>query len=255
VQSSYVGAETRSGVPQSDLSLVGANFDFFGGPTGEWYVEAAGAAHGGEGYMQLLGGLRRRVSLGITTGIVESAAGFGGGGDVDAGGGLWPGWGSGLPCRSSDGLDVEFALSRQIFLDSGVAGTAALLRFAHVFHHEASERADTAAYGQEWQFSTGVTQQFPNASFRKDPGAPNGRPLMQETSLDLFMTDWLYLTGNAQTVLGGDAAGYAIGLVGLGYSARLTPRLAWAVEGLVGAAGGGSPTAHREAETAKAHRG
>ena len=62
---------------------------------------------------------------------------------------------------------------------------------------------------------------------------------MQETSIDLFVTDRVYLTGNAQTVLGGDAAGYAIGLLGAGLQHELSQRVSLGVEAVVGAAGGG----------------
>ncbi|MEY4721028.1 MAG: hypothetical protein RIQ46_753 [Pseudomonadota bacterium] len=228
-------APGRSGSAQPDLALVGAEFALHGGPTGEWFIAAEGAARGAEGYMQVLGGLRQRAAFGALSAFAEGAAGFGGGGDVDTGGGALVQLGAGLGLALSPALDLEVALTRQWIPDTGQAATAATLRLARVFHRN----ADEAGTAQDWHLSTGLSQQFPNAGFRKSADAPNGKPLMQETSLDLMLTDATYLTGNAQTVLGGDAAGYAIGLLGLGRTISLSPRLDASVEALVGAAGGG----------------
>ncbi len=63
--------------------------------------------------------------------------------------------------------------------------------------------------------------------------------MLLESSLDLFLTDRIYFTGNAQTVAQGDAGGYAIGLLGFGYALPLNKTWTVSLEGHVGAAGGG----------------
>ena len=63
--------------------------------------------------------------------------------------------------------------------------------------------------------------------------------MLIESSVDLFVGKYLYLTGNAQTVAAGHAGGYAVGLMGLGYEFPLSPRWSASVEGMLGAAGGG----------------
>jgi hypothetical protein len=60
-----------------------------------------------------------------------------------------------------------------------------------------------------------------------------------ESSIDLFLTDRIYFTGNAQTVAHGDAGGYAIGLLGFGYAMPLNNTWTVSLEGHIGGAGGG----------------
>jgi hypothetical protein len=46
-------------------------------------------------------------------------------------------------------------------------------------------------------------------------------PVMQESSLDYFISTKTYLTVNAQTAISGGVAGYAVGLTGLGHEFNL----------------------------------
>lgn len=238
---SFGGEVTRGGTPQQDLVLAGAEFSFSGGPTGEYFFAADGAAKGGEGYMQVMSGLRGRASLGRVSGFYEGSLGFGGGGEVDTSGGVLAQAGIGFGVDIGDHLVLEAMLSEQIAPQSGNRGSMATLKLSRVFGRD-SANVDAASSEQNWLFSTGVSQQFPNSSFRNTPSR-TGRPFMQESSVDMFLGERLYLTGNAQTVLGGNAAGYAIGLVGLGYRARVGASTTWSIEGHIGAAGGGSVAA------------
>ena len=63
-------------------------------------------------------------------------------------------------------------------------------------------------------------------------------PVMQETSIDYFVSDKTYLTGNAQTTVSGGVAGYAVGILGLGHEFDLSDFWRFSVEAHVGAAGG-----------------
>ena len=62
---------------------------------------------------------------------------------------------------------------------------------------------------------------------------------MQESSIDYFLTDSVYLTGNAQTTVSGGVAGYAGGLLGLGREFSVGDQWRFSLEAHVGAAGGG----------------
>lgn len=226
----------RAGRPQADLSLAGAEARFALAPMTDLVLGADGAAKGGEGYMQVIGGLRQRWAVGPVELFAEGTAGFGGGGEVDTGAGALLGAAAGIALPLAPWADLEFALGATAAPDSDYRGAVGSLRLVRVFERAG---APVDATPPQWQFSMGLAMQDPNANFR-NPGNPaTARPIMQESSVDLFLTDALYLTGNAQTAMGGDAAGYAIGMLGLGYRLPLGDRWAVSVEGHLGAAGGG----------------
>lgn len=237
----YADSQNRNGAAQPALSLVGTEFSFAGGPTGEYFVGADGAARGGEGYMQIMAGLRGRARSGQLSAFAEAAAGFGGGGQVDTAGGLLVQAGVGAGLDLTAGLRIEGLVARHVAPQSGTAATLAMARLTRVF---GSLEAREVQQGlQRWRFATGVSQQFPNDGFRIPFSGRHGRPFLQESSVDLLLSDRIYITGNAQTVLGGDAAGYAIGLIGLGYELPLSERVSVSGEVHLGAAGGGSVAA------------
>lgn len=84
----FVSSLTRSGKSQGDIALLGGEVSFTNEHGWEPSLRAAGAARGAEGYMEVLGGLRRRVHLNRGGAFVGAQLGFEGGGDVAAGGGL-----------------------------------------------------------------------------------------------------------------------------------------------------------------------
>lgn len=232
---------TRSGSAQPTLALAGAEVAFFSAGSGrEIFVAADGAAKGGEGYMQLSAGLRQRWSLGPLDLFADAALGFGGGGDVDTGGGLLVMAGLGGTVSIDDRHAIELALGQTIAPDGAFSGRYASARITRTF----GDGPDTNRHPQAWQFQSGFTYQIPNDTFRKAGSGRTAAPILQESSVDMMLTDALYVTGNAQTVVSGDAGGYAIGLVGLGYQMALSPAWSIAVEGHIGAAGGGSVNAN-----------
>ena len=222
-------SRTRSGSAQQALTLVGsqARFALSGGL--EATVAAAGAAAGGEGYMQILGGVRQSYPLGPVTGFAEAALGFGGGGDVDtAGGGLVSlGLGIGVPLGA--GHSVELAVAG-FASDGAAAGQMATLRLTKDFGREPDEAA------QQWRLSTGIMGVGRAAGFGTQA---EGQVLLQETALDMLLGRQLYLSGTALTALEGGVAGFAAGLFGVGYELPMGPDWSLAIEGQVGAAGGG----------------
>ncbi|OCX67110.1 hypothetical protein BFP70_02810 [Thioclava sp. SK-1] len=227
-------SRNRSGGAQADLGLVGAELAFAHSPQMDVIFAADGAADGAEGYMQILSGARYYWGLGAVNLYGEAALGLGGGGDVDTGSGWFGQAGVGLAVPLSSGLDVQFSLGQQI-ADGAFDGTYGQIRLARVF-----ARDTRAPQAQRWQFSAGLSLQVENDGLRKASSFGSGNIVMQESSLDMFLTDQLYLTGNAQTTMSGDVSGYAIGMLGVGYELPLTSDWTVSLEGHVGAAGGGA---------------
>ena len=228
----------RSGTDQSNVGLIGAEAAFhMGAPGREALLSADGGATGAEGYMQILGGLRQRVSFGKLSAFAEARAGLGGGGNVDTGSGLLLGLGGGLAWQIAPWADVELGLDGVVAPFGEMQGAQASLRLVRVFNRTAGTQAN--ANPQAWAFSLGMSAQMPNAGFHKPNTPGHGAAIMQESSIDLMLGRHLYLTGNAQTTMGGHVAGYALGLVGLGWTQPLAPRWDIAFEGQIGAAGGG----------------
>ncbi len=231
-----VSGKTRSGADLPNIGLVGAEAAFHLGRGREVVVFADGGAKGAEGYMQIMGGLRKRVSYGRLSGFGQISGGFGGGGDVDTGSGLLLGLGGGVAWQVAQGADIELGLNAITAPDGDMTGLATSLRLVRVFDRKGGT---ATAQPQNWVFSIGVSAQSPNAGFHKPGTTGRGTVIMQESSLDLMLGPHFYLTGNAQTTMGGGVAGYAIGLVGLGWTHRVAPRWDISVEGHIGAAGGG----------------
>lgn len=226
----------RNGAAQADMALAGAEVAFALGPMTELTLAGDGAADGAEGYMQVLGGLRQRVQLGPVTGFAEGAIGFGGGGLVDTGAGPMVSAGAGISVPLTQWADLDLMLGATTAPDGDFSAKTAQVRLTRVFQREA--RATTPG-PQKWAYSFGISMQDAGSDFRK-PGAPGaGNPIMQESSADMFLGERLYLTGNAQTALGGEVAGYAIGMLGLGYEMPLSDRWTLSAEAHLGAAGGG----------------
>ena len=235
------GTQTRAGQPQPDLSLVGAEASFLLSARNELTFGAAGAAKGGEGYMQVMGGLRHRIPMGPVDLFGEAALGFGGGGEVDTGAGALVSVAGGVSVPLANWLDLDLAVGGTKALSGDHGGALASVRLTRVFKRAPDQ--STSGKPQKWAYSFGVSVQDPNARFRKAGAPGSGRPIMQESSVDMFLSDRLYMTGNAQTAMGGEVAGYAVGLLGLGYEMPLSPRWSASVEAHLGAAGGGGVNA------------
>ena len=234
---SYPDGLTRAGSPQPDLKLVGVEGSFFAGGNSEIFAAASGAASGGDGYMQVFGGYRLRHDMGPVSLFGQAKLGFAGGGEVDTGAGAVVGAGAGIAVPLSRGLDIELAYELLHIPDTGVSGSAIQARFTRVFHRKHS--APASANPQDWQLTLGFSAMDPNDSFMKNGSNAGISPVMQESSIDLFLTESLYLTGNAQTAFTGGVAGYAVGLLGLGYEFELGGKWRFSLEGIVGAAGDG----------------
>lgn len=236
---SFPNSLTRSGGAQPNLALVGAEASFALRPKTDLFVAADGAAQGGEGYMQVLAGLRQHFALGPMSLFAEGSIGFGGGGDVNTGGGILGNVGVGIAVPIASWGDIELVLGKSIALDGDASGLGATVRLTRVF----GRNGKSSGTLQNWQFSTGLSLQSPNATFRNPGATKSGSPIMVETSVDLFLGKDFYITGNAQTTVDGNVGGYAIGLIGAGYRFPIGQKWALSLEGHIGAAGGGGVNA------------
>jgi len=97
---------------------------------------------------------------------------------------------------------------------------------------------------QKIQYTTNINYQFANQHFRKAGNSKTANPILNSSSVDVFFDDDTYFLGEAQTVMWGDAGGYAIGMIGLGQNYDLISNWSIALEGKFGAAGGGGVQTH-----------
>lgn len=229
------GVRNRSGTQQQRVALVGARALFDLGATTQLSLAAAGAASGAQGYMQVMAGMRRNFEMSRATAFVEGAAGFGGGGDVDTGAGPLVEASAGLRMPVTRRMDAELSFGGIVAPTGSFRAATVSLGVMRNFGRTRS----TDETPQRWAYSGGISVQ------RTGPGYFIGNTntarhvVMQESSVDYFLGRNLYVTGNAQTTLKGGTAGYAVGLLGLGYEIGLGQRWAVSLEAHVGAAGGG----------------
>lgn len=232
------GSLQRSGAPLGTMTLIGFEASFAASPNArsETFIQATGAVAGdGEGYADIQAGYRWRTSTDGISAFAEVAAGFGGGGDVDTGGGFIATVGGGITVPLFTGFEAEIGAQATTALDGDFTAISPFIRASLSFGDP------VRPYGQarNWQLSLGISQQQPNDEFRKPGVSATAAPVLAESSLDLFLSDRFYFTGNAQTVMAGDAGGYAVGLLGLGYTIPLNDHWSISAEGHLGAAGGG----------------
>jgi len=229
---------TRSGRALGTMTLAGIEASFAASPMArnETFIQASGAIAGdGEGYADIQVGYRWKTASTGLRAFAEVAAGFGGGGDVDTGGGFLASIGAGVAIPVMRGLDLEFGAQATSALDGDLTALSPYVRTSLSFGRKNRPYQNP----QHWQLSMGLTLQSPNPGYRKPGVTATASPVLVDTSVDLFVGKHLYLTGNAQTVAAGHAGGYAIGLMGMGYEFALDNRWTMSVEGMLGAAGGG----------------
>ena len=232
------GTRTRSGGAQPAIALVGAQAMFDVSERTQLSFGAAGAAGGAQGYMQIMAGVRQRFALNSLSFFAEGGLGFGGGGDVDTGNGVLLRAALGISVPVSRAFDLELAVGAQGAASGDYRASTVALNLTRVFNRPGQPATD-----QRWAFSTGISVQQTHAGYFQNPANTSNAVFMQESALDYFVGQSLYVTGNAQTTVGGGAAGYAIGMMGLGYEFSLSDRWSLSVEGLLGAAGGGGVNA------------
>lgn len=233
------GRRARNGSPQEDVTLAGAEIAFAINPASELFVNADGAVAGdGEGYMNVLGGYRLFADLGAVRPYADASIGFGGGGDIDTGAGLLLSAGLGAAFAISPSFEVMAGVQRVQATDGDFGAWSPYLR-GSVRLGGPEQEPDRDRRTWRLAYSTSITHQFANEDFRKAGDTRDASPTLNATAIDVYLAGNLYFTGEAQTVMYGDAGGYALGILGAGYKFELADRWALSIEALGGAAGGG----------------
>lgn len=223
----------RGGGPLQTMHLIGAEMVFTSSLNVETFIMAHGAVAGdAEGYADWILGQRYFLGQGRLRAFAEVGAGIGGGGAVDTGGGLIATAGAGVRWQPG-ALEIELGVNAIGSLSGDFLVASPALKVGLQFGGGRQGNRQT-----NWQISSGLTQQFPNADFRKNGVLNTGSPLMIDTKIDLFLSEKIYASGQAYTALAGGAGGYQIGLVGLGLRHELSPRWAISGEAFIGAGGG-----------------
>ncbi|CAN5831768.1 hypothetical protein BH11PSE12_BH11PSE12_00140 [soil metagenome] len=200
-------------------------------------IEATGAGSGGDaGYAEYLANigaetpvLDNNISLGTRVGL-----GMGGGGSISVGGGI----------LAKAGVYATANLSRNLHvsLEGGVTDAPNghfRTKYASValhwdLDHPYSNATSSSIVANEW---VAGTQHYVKAA-RKDGSK---RDIDSVTlKLNRYLSDSMYITGQAHSAYSGYAGGYSAGLIGLGYrSPKKTSNWYAGAELLAGAAGGG----------------
>jgi hypothetical protein len=231
------GTRNRSGTQQSRIVLVGARALFGLGENTQLTLGAAGAGSGAQGYMQVTAGLRRNLSLGPVALFAEGGVGFGGGGDVDTGAGplVEASVGASLPITRK--LDAELSFNAIAAPTGDYRATGVSLSLMRNFARTRTSPSEGPGQNR-WAYSGGISVHSTGGNYFMNANTASFI-VMQESSFDYFLWRNLYVSGNGQTALHGGIAGFAIGMLGLGYQFDLSDRWAVSLEGHIGAAGGG----------------
>ena len=239
-------AQTTAGAAMTaSLKLVGFEYRQYLDAHRYFFVETAGAVGGqSDGYAELLAGAGYRVPL-LSPHLhlgASLAAGGAGGGQVDTGGGLVG--------QARVGLDYAIAPALNLGLEGGwieSAGSFSASFYGLSLGYRLGE-IGSGTRGQDWHDSAGTRlSRWRLAGVQQTTfGAARKNGSYQDLSLigfkvEKFVTDAIYLSGQAQGAYTGDAGGYAVGLIGAGWEIPLREdgRLSFNVELAAGAAGGG----------------
>lgn len=205
-------------------------------------IETAGAATGGvAGYAEALGtlGVRFPVVGDRFSVDLRGAAGVGGGGGIDTGGGFLVKGATGLTLRLSPALAIG-AEAGVVDAPRGhfkAATGSVLLNWTLDAPLQGSLSGwDThvASNATRMEFSSGVER------YRAARKSGPARPLdAVELQVNRFVTSNLYLAAHTHSAYAGGAGAYTSGMFGVGVQVPVVSRLRLGVEALGGAAGGG----------------
>lgn len=239
-------AQTTAGTAMIDpLKLVGFEYRLHLDPHVYFLVETAGAIGGQyDGYAELLGGAGYRVALFSPRLHLNAslAAGGAGGGQVNTGGGL--------VAKAMVGVDYDLTSSLKLELEGGRIQSADSFsaNFYGLNIGYLLGEIGSGARGQAWQDGAETRLAkwrlagglYTNLDAARKNGSSSDMSLVG-LKIEKFLTESVYLTGQAQGAFTGDAGGYAVGLIGAGWEIPLREdrRLSLNVELAAGAAGGG----------------
>jgi hypothetical protein len=215
--------KTRAGISRvENVSLVGVEYGIHVTPSFVTYFESAGALKGANGYMEVLGGVAYAKKLSKRTELfAKGSLGIGGGGKVDTGGGgiskasimfsysptkrINARVGGGYFHSLNGGFDAPFAAINfginTNFLSAGAKKNE--IDYSSIYSQKFSMRFVNQTY-------------FYSDTLTNNPTHTDNIQLTG-VKLDWYLTDKLYVSGQALAAYAGKAGGYAAGMFGLGY--------------------------------------
>jgi hypothetical protein len=228
------------------MLLLGGEVTFRGATQDAVEVFLAGAAAAGGdsgGYADWFIGPRfftDPIADGRLRAFADLGLGFGGGGDVDTGGGLMATASAGLDLRLSPGFHAEAGVMGIGAFGGDFRAAAAFVRAAMRFDDQQARAGAQAKNGtRHWRFSTGLSRQASHPGFRKTGHRFTGSDVtLIESGVDLKLTPELYLAASAYAAFDGLAGGYGMGTLGLGLEFPLHDKVSVSGEIFGGAAAG-----------------
>jgi hypothetical protein len=224
------------------ISLAGARAERRSDLNGfTWGLEAAAAAQGNaSGYMELLG--TAQFSTALMPSLAPSwrvgarlGGGLAGGGSVPTGGGVIAKAAATMEVRIAPGWTVggEYGLVRAVNGDLRARQAQAWLAIDLEPGLDGRSTPTSHVVRTEW---VGVLQHH-NAVQRND----GSRRSLDTIGLKLnrYLTDHVYVSGQAHSAFAGGAGAYSVGLIGAGLVTQADAPLRAGVEALIGASGGG----------------
>jgi len=238
--------KTRAGVIRTEaVGLVGVEYGIHVSPSFVTYFESAGALQGANGYMEVLGGVAYAKKLSQKTEIFTKASlGLGGGGKVDTGGG-------GI---SKASLMFSYSPTKRINTRIGGGYFHALnggfdAPFAEVNFGINTNFLSVGAKKNQIDYTSIYTQKFTmrflnQTYFYSDSLTTNpthtDNVQLTGVKLDWYLSEKLYVSGQALAAYAGKAGGYAAGMFGLGYVQPIGLGLNAIAEVDIGAGAGGA---------------
>jgi len=220
------------------IGYAGTRLEQFYSPQLYRGIEAVGGAGGGvAGYAEFLG------TVGAETPVWDDrlavgarlAVGMGGGGGVSAGGGALGKLGAYATVNLGRAVGVSFEGGYASAPTGSFRATYAAANLVWNLDHPYAPDREGTIVGNEWV--VGSEHYF---GARHKDGSKRDLNAVA-IKLNRYLTDSLYLTGQAHSAYSGNAGAYSAGLVGAGYhTAKFSRDLSAGAELLVGASGGGS---------------
>lgn len=206
------------------MNLIGAEIALGRSSSYEVFIQTHGVVAGdAEGYADWTLGYRGTLNARPFRFSAGLGLGTAGGGNVNTGGGMTytASLGVELPIVEKFGTELEAAAIRSFNGDFFVLSPGFRVVRYLSYPFDASDRRGEAEQRQtsyRWKANSGLVMHLPNSNYRNRPDIPNNEVFMIEAGIDLFLASRTYLTGQAYTSFVGDAGGYQIGLIGLGYA-------------------------------------
>jgi hypothetical protein len=214
--------DTEGKTADSTIGLIGAELHQSLTRQSYFRLAAAGAATGNaDGYAQLLAGWGLTVDLGnhgnLTVGL---AAGAGGGGKVDTGGGFLAELEAGVNYWFADqwslGLSGGYLAAPDGDFHAGRVGAS----LTYGPRPSSAEEPSISVPGR-WRVRGGFQTYLATGTIRKPERSDDDSVELLAVKIDRMIGPSLYITGQALAAIEGDAGGYAVGLVGVGWTQPL----------------------------------